>query len=108
MGRLLVVEEGGQHLLGDALGIGMTEPDAQPSADHDTLHVEDVDDRGDTGPERPYRSIEHLPGELVLVLERPGPDATSQSCAVVLLHQLEEVCLAPLLLLELAHMNFHG
>ena len=52
------------------------------------------------------RSID-LGRELVAVLERARPDAARQARALVLLHQLEQVGLAALLLVQLAHVRFH-
>ena len=64
-------------------------------------------DRRDPRAERPDGAIEHLDRELVAVLERARPDAARQARAVVLLHQLEQVGLAALLLVQLAHVRFH-
>ena len=50
--RAVVVEEVRQHRRGDAVGVGLAEPHAEPAAEDHGLDVEHVDDRRDAGAER--------------------------------------------------------
>ena len=91
-----VVEQMRLHRLGDPRGVGVAEPHAEAPADDHALDVDQVLGRGDTRPERDHGAVDQVVGELVAALERARPDAARQAGAPVLLHQLEEVCLAPL------------
>ncbi len=86
------------HRLRDPLGVGMAEADPQTAADDHPLDVEQVDRRGDARAERARRHGRSAArASLSLALERTRPDATRQARPAVLLHQLEEIGLAPLL-----------
>ena len=95
------------HLLRDPFRARIAEPHAQPAADDHALDVEHVHDRGDARAERTHRALDRSAREPVAVLERSRPDAAGQARAVVLLHQPEQVGVAPLLVLA-AHPCFHG
>src|SRR6516165_1026728 len=90
------------HRFGDPHRVRMAQPDPQPAGDDHPLEVQQVDGRGDPRAERTDRAVEHLNGQLVAMLERAGPDAARQTRAPVFLHQLEQVGLATLLLVQLA------
>src|ERR1035437_2894845 len=104
--RPRVGEQVGLHRLGDARRVGVAEPHAEPAADDHALDVEQVHGRGHARAERDHGAVDDLVGELVVLVESAGPHAARQARAIVLLHQLEEVCLAPLLD-EPAGMLFH-
>src|ERR1700738_4859558 len=95
------------HLRGDPLGERIAETHAEATADDHRLDVEHVDDGGDPPGERLDGPLDDLNGELVAVLQGTRPDAARDARAPVLLHQLEEVCLTSLLLVQLACVELH-
>ena len=60
VGRAEVGEQVRQHLLADALGIGLAEAHAEAAADDHALHVEHVQRRGDSGAERAQGALDHV------------------------------------------------
>src|SRR5262245_6074412 len=105
--RAVVDEQVRVHALGDPLGPGVAEPGPEPAADDHRLDVEQVDRRGDPGPERLIGLVHQLLGELVAVLQRALPDAAGQPVATALLHDLEELRLVSLVLDEVAGADLH-
>src|SRR5207342_799116 len=69
----------------------------EAAPDHDRLDVEEVDRGGDARAEGGDRPVDEHDGHVVAVLERAGPDAAREPRAAVLLHDLEELRLAPAL-----------
>ena len=76
--RPFVDEEVLAHLLGQRLHVALAEADAEAAADDHRLGVEQVDRRGDAGPERLDRAVDQLLGEVVAVVEGALPDAAGQ------------------------------
>ncbi len=107
MRRSRVGEQVRLHRLSHASRDGGAEPDAQPATEDHGLDVEQVDRRGDPRAECLDRPVEHVLGHLVALLERSRPDAAGEPGAVVVLHQLQKVCLLAFLD-ELAHVLLHG
>src|SRR5829696_5311076 len=86
--RAIVDEQVRHHRLADALHVGFAETGAEAAADHHGLHAR---------AQRAERALDQLGGQLVAVLEGTGPDPGGEPRAAALLHDLEEVRLAPAL-----------
>ncbi len=98
-GRVVVVEQVRVHRLDDSLRVGLSQPGAEPAADDHRLDVEQVDRRGDPGAECPDGAVDQLRRQRVLGLQSPLPDPAGQPVVLVLLHDLEQVGLAAVLVL---------
>src|SRR5829696_2121564 len=105
-GRALGGEQVRLHGHAQPLRVGLAELQAEAAADHDGVHVENVDRRGHAGAERPERAVDELVREIVVALERPLPDPARQAWPTTLLHDLEQRGLAALLD-ELARPQLH-
>src|SRR2546423_1498831 len=85
------------HRVGYPVGKRLAEAHAQSAADDHRLDIEQVDGRGDARAECGDRFLEYFLRQLVVMLERPLPDAAGQPGTSALLHQLEQLGLLALL-----------
>src|SRR5436190_17696635 len=105
-GRVLVDEQVRLHRLRNALDVWLAQAQSQSAADDDGLDVKQIDSRCDARAERFDGAVDQLDGHLVVLLQRPRPDAGRQPRPPALLHDLEQIRLLALLL-QLASARFH-